>query len=96
MNIIEVKNITKKFDDKIVLDNISFTVEEGDIFGLIGPNGAGKSTLINIMTGLLDANNRKVTIGGFDIKKETLKAKEFFGLVPQELALMKPYQPMII
>ena len=40
MNIIEVKNVSKKFDDKIVLDNISFTVEEGDIFGLIGPNGA--------------------------------------------------------
>lgn len=89
MNIIEVKNVSKKFDDKIVLDNISFTVEEGDIFGLIGPNGAGKSTLINIMTGLLDANNGKVTIGGYDIKKETLKAKEFFGLVPQELALIE-------
>ena len=41
MNIIEVKSISKKFEDKLVLDNISFTVEEGDIFGLIGPNGAG-------------------------------------------------------
>jgi len=89
MNIIEVKNVSKKFDDKIVLDNISFTVEEGDIFGLIGPNGAGKSTLINIMTGLLDANGGTVVIGGFDIRKDTLKAKEFFGLVPQELALIE-------
>ncbi len=89
MNIIEVKNVSKKFDDKIVLDNISFTVEEGDIFGLIGQNGAGKSTLINIMTGLLDANGGTVVIGGFDIRKDTLKAKEFFGLVPQELALIE-------
>jgi len=89
MNIIEVKNVSKKFDDKIVLNNISFTVEEGDIFGLIGPNGAGKSTLINIMTGLLDANGGTVVIGGFDIRKDTLKAKEFFGLVPQELALIE-------
>ena len=89
MNIIEVKNVSKKFDDKIVLDNISFTVEEGDIFGLIGPNGAGKSTLINIMTGLLDANGGTVVIGGFDIRKDNLKAKEFFGLVPQELALIE-------
>lgn len=89
MNIIEVKNVTKKFDDKIVLDNISFVVEEGDIFGLIGPNGAGKSTLINIITGLLDANKGTVTIGGYDIKKDSLKAKEFFGLVPQELALIE-------
>ena len=89
MNIIEVKNISKKFEDKLVLDNISFTVDAGDIFGLIGPNGAGKSTLINIMTGLLDANNGSITIGGFDIKKESIKAKEFLGLVPQELALME-------
>lgn len=89
MNIIEVKNISKKFDDKIVLDNISFTVEAGDIFGLIGPNGAGKSTLINIMTGLLDPNDGYITIGGFDVKKNSIKAKEFLGLVPQELALME-------
>ncbi|CAK7067688.1 ABC transporter ATP-binding protein [Tissierella sp.] len=89
MNIIEVKNISKKFDDKLVLDNISFSVETGDIFGLIGPNGAGKSTLINIMTGLLDSNKGSITIGGFDIKKESIKAKEFLGLVPQELALME-------
>ncbi|MBU5311437.1 ABC transporter ATP-binding protein [Tissierella carlieri] len=89
MNIIEVKNISKKFEDKLVLDNISFSVETGDIFGLIGPNGAGKSTLINIMTGLLDANKGSITIGGFDIKKESIKAKEFLGLVPQELALME-------
>lgn len=89
MNIIEVKNIRKKFDDKIVLDNISFTVEAGDIFGLIGPNGAGKSTLINIITGLLDPNDGSISIGGFDIKKNSIKAKEFLGLVPQELALME-------
>mgnify|MGYP001488410417 FL=1 len=89
MNIIEVQNVSKKFDEKIVLDNISFVVEEGDIFGLIGPNGAGKTTLINIITGLLDANNGTVLIGGYDIKKDTLKAKEFFGLVPQELVLIE-------
>ncbi len=88
MNIIEINNISKNFEDKIVLDNISFNVEEGDIFGLIGPNGAGKSTLINIMTGLIDAKNGNITIGGFDIKKNSIKAKEFLGLVPQELALM--------
>lgn len=89
MNIIEVKNISKRFDDNLVLDNISFTVEEGDIFGLIGPNGAGKSTLLNIMTGLLDANRGTINIDSFDIKKQTIKAKEFLGLVPQELALIE-------
>lgn len=89
MNNIIVKNVTKRFDDKLVLDNISFEIQEGDIFGLIGPNGAGKSTLINIITGLLKGNNGEVTIGGYSISKETLKAKELIGLVPQELALME-------
>lgn len=84
-----VKNVTKRFDDKLVLDNISFEIKEGDIFGLIGPNGAGKSTLINIITGLLKANSGEASIGGYSISKEPLKAKELLGLVPQELALME-------
>lgn len=88
MSNISVKNVTKRFNDKLVLDNISFDIKEGDIFGLIGPNGAGKSTLINIITGLLKANSGEVEIGGYSISKEPLKAKEFIGLVPQELALM--------
>ena len=87
MGLIEVKNITKRFDDKIVLDNISLSVDEGDIFGLIGPNGAGKTTLIKIMTGLWDSNDGEVIIDGYDIKKEPLKIKEQIGLVPQEIAL---------
>jgi len=89
MNYIEVKNITKRFDDKLVLDNISFNIEEGDIFGLIGPNGAGKSTLINIITGLLKNNGGEVNIGGYSIEKQPLDAKGLIGLVPQELALME-------
>lgn len=88
MSLIEVKNITKRFDEKIVLDNISFSIEEGDIFGLIGPNGAGKSTLINIMTGLWKCSGGEVVVGGYDLKKEPLKVKEQIGLVPQEVALM--------
>ncbi|SHK73365.1 ABC-2 type transport system ATP-binding protein [Clostridium cavendishii DSM 21758] len=89
MSIISVKNVTKRFDDKLVLDNISFDINEADIFGLIGPNGAGKSTLLNIMTGILKANGGDVTIGGYSISKEPLQAKELIGLVPQELALME-------
>ncbi|WP_055666949.1 ABC transporter ATP-binding protein [Desnuesiella massiliensis] len=84
-----VKNVTKRFDDKLVLDNISFEIKKGDIFGLIGPNGAGKSTLINIITGLLKANSGEASIGGYSISKEPLKAKGLLGLVPQELALME-------
>lgn len=89
MGLIEVKNITKRFDKNIVLDNISLSIDEGDIFGLIGPNGAGKSTLIKIMTGLWDSNGGEVIIDGYSIKEEPLKVKEQIGLVPQEIALFE-------
>jgi len=89
MSLIEVKNITKRFGHKVVLDNITLAIDEGDVFGLIGPNGAGKSTLINIMTGLWDSDSGEVIIGGYDLKKEPLKVKEQIGLVPQEIALFE-------
>lgn len=89
MSMIKVSNITKRFNDKLVLDNINFGIEKGEIFGLIGPNGAGKSTLINIMTTLIDATNGSVEIGGYDIKKNPIEAKSLIGLVPQELALFE-------
>ncbi|WP_024468949.1 ABC transporter ATP-binding protein [Treponema pedis] len=87
MKILEVKCVSKKYDKKQVLTNISFDIEEGDIFGLIGPNGAGKSTLINIITGILEPLSGEVFIGGYSIKKEAIKAKRIMGLVPQEIAL---------
>lgn len=89
MNRIEVKNITKRFNDKLVLDNISFNIEEGEIFGLLGPNGAGKSTLINLMVGLLKADKGDVLVGGHSIGSEPIKVREQIGLVPQEIALFE-------
>ncbi|WP_346870453.1 ABC transporter ATP-binding protein [Clostridium sp. UBA5119] len=89
MCIIEVKNISKRFNDKLVLDNISYKVKEGEIFGFIGPNGAGKSTLINIMTSLLTPDSGTIEICGYDILRDPIKAKECMGYVPQELALME-------
>lgn len=89
MSIIEVKNITKRFNDKLVLDNVSYEVNEGEIFGFIGPNGAGKSTLINIMTTLLIPDSGTIKICGYDILKEPIKAKECIGYVPQDLALIE-------
>lgn len=89
MSMVKVSNITKRFNDKLVLDNISFEIQEGEIFGLIGPNGAGKSTLINIMTTLVEATNGSVEIGGYNIKRDPIKVKELIGLVPQELALIE-------
>ena len=87
MKILEVKDVSKKYGKKQVLSGVSFDIEEGDMFGLIGPNGAGKSTLINIITGILDALNGEVLIGGHSIKKKPIEAKRLIGLVPQELAL---------
>lgn len=89
MNKVEIKNITKRFNDKLVLDNISFNIKQGEVFGLLGPNGAGKSTLINIMIGLLKSDNGDVMIGGYSIKKEPIKVKEQIGVVPQEIALFE-------
>ena len=89
MSIIEVKNITKRFNDKLVLDNVSYEVNEGEIFGFIGPNGAGNSTLINIMTTLLIPDSGTIKICGYDILKEPIKAKECIGYVPQDLALIE-------
>jgi ABC-2 type transport system ATP-binding protein len=89
MCIIEVKNVTKRFNDKLVLDNVSYEVNRGEIFGFIGPNGAGKSTLINIMTSLLAPDSGTIKICGYDILKEPIKAKECIGYVPQDIALME-------
>ena len=89
MGIINVKNITKRFGDKIVLDKISYEVNEKEIFGFIGPNGAGKSTLINIMTSILVPDRGTIEIDGYDILKEPIKAKKIMGYVPQELALIE-------
>ena len=89
MSIIEVKNVTKRFNDKLVLDNVSYEVNQGEIFGFIGPNGAGKSTLINIMTSLLTPDSGTIKICGYDILKEPIKAKECIGYVPQDISLME-------
>ncbi|MGV3026218.1 ATP-binding cassette domain-containing protein [Clostridium thermobutyricum] len=89
MGIVKIKNVTKRFDDKLVLDNVSFEVYEGEIFGFIGPNGAGKSTLINIMTSLLSPDSGEIKICGYDIVNESIQAKENIGYVPQDLALLE-------
>ncbi|TCK86748.1 ABC-2 type transport system ATP-binding protein [Natranaerovirga hydrolytica] len=89
MAIIEVNHITKRFDNKVVLDNISFDINKGDIYGLIGPNGAGKSTLINIITGILVSQSGDIVVDGYSVKKHPLEVKKRIGLVPQEIALME-------
>ena len=85
--ILEAEKITKKYGDVEVVHGISFQVDEGEVFGLLGPNGAGKTTSISMLTGLFPPTSGGAKIGGYDIQKEPLKAKQITGLVPQDLAL---------
>lgn len=80
---IEVKNLTKKYGNHVAVDNLSFSVEKGMIYGFLGPNGAGKSTTMNIMTGYIAATKGTVTINGYDILKEPEKAKKCIGYLPE-------------
>lgn len=72
---IEVKNLTKRYGANVALDNVSFSVEEGEILGFLGPNGAGKSTTMNIVTGYLSSTEGTVTVGGYDILENPNEAK---------------------
>ncbi|MEE3482074.1 MAG: ATP-binding cassette domain-containing protein, partial [Lachnospiraceae bacterium] len=64
---IDISHVTKKFDDITALNNVSLTIEDGDIFGLIGTNGAGKSTLLRLMAGVLKPDSGTITIDGEDV-----------------------------
>lgn len=80
---IEVTNLTKKYGDHVAVDNLSFRVEKGHIYGFLGPNGAGKSTTMNIITGYLAATEGAVTINGKDIQREPEEAKKCVGYLPE-------------
>lgn len=80
---IEIKNLVKKYGDKLAVDHISFSVKQGEILGLLGPNGAGKSTTMNILTGYLSATSGEVTIGGYNILDNPIEAKQKIGYLPE-------------
>lgn len=87
---VSVKNLVKNYHDFCAVDHLSFTVEEGEIFGLLGPNGAGKSTTMNILTTLDTFQKGEVSIAGMDIVKQRAQIKQLVGMVPQEIAVY-PY-----
>lgn len=80
---IQVENLVKKYSDRPVVNNLTFTVDKGQIYGFLGPNGAGKSTTMNIMTGYIAASSGTVIINGYDILKEPEKAKRCIGYLPE-------------
>ncbi len=79
---IEIKNVTKKYGDKIAVDNVSFTVNDGDIFAFIGHNGAGKTTLIKGIVGIHDIDSGDIIIDGISIKDDPVSCKKIMAYVP--------------
>jgi len=84
-NIIEVNNLTKKFKNFTAVDQVSFNVKKGEIFGFLGPNGAGKSTTIRMLTTLLTPTSGTAKVDGLDITKHQDKVRKKIGLVAEKI-----------
>ena len=82
-NLIEVSHLVKRYGDHAAVDDLSFTVEKGQIYGFLGPNGAGKSTTMNILTGYLAPTSGEVKIGGHNILEEPEEARKCIGYLPE-------------
>ena len=80
---IEINNLTKIFDQFTAIDDLCFTVKEGEVLGFLGPNGAGKSTTMKLITGFLSPSHGTVSIDGFDISKRPIEAKSLMGYLPE-------------
>lgn len=87
MDAIQVDGLTKEFETVTAVDDLSFTVEQGEVFGLLGPNGAGKSTLINMLVTLLRPMDGTARVNGHDIRNETGSVRDSLGIVFQEPAV---------
>ncbi len=80
---INVENLNKWFGSKRAVNNVSFNVNKGEVLGFLGPNGAGKSTTMRMITGYIPADEGKITVGGFDIDEDPVKAKSLMGYLPE-------------
>lgn len=84
--IIEVNHLVKQFGEHRAVNDVSFTVEKGEVFGLLGPNGAGKSTTIKMLTTLLTITSGQARVNGFDVERHTTAVRHSIGYVPQALS----------
>ena len=80
---VEVTNLTKHFNGLVAVDNISFDVKKGELFGFLGPNGAGKTTTIRMLTGVIKPDKGSASIFSYDVVKQGLKTKQLMGIVPE-------------
>ncbi len=83
---IEVNHLVKQFGEHLAVNDVSFAIERGEVFGLLGPNGAGKSTTIKMLTTLLTSTSGQATVNGFDIRRQTTEVRHSIGYVPQALS----------
>ncbi len=84
MKALEVINLTKRFGELIAVNNLSFSVERGDIFGLLGPNGAGKTTTLRMIYGVLKPTSGTAKVMGVDVVREPVKARSYMGVLPED------------
>jgi len=84
---IEVNNLTKKFNEATTLNGVSFQVNEGEVFAYLGPNGAGKTTTVNILATLLTPTSGKVVVDGYDITKDGMEIRRLIGYLPEDFGL---------
>lgn len=87
MSSIEVEGLTKKFGSFVAVDNLSFKIEKGEVFGLLGPNGAGKTTTIRILACLISPSTGNARIGGYDVIREPIKVREIVGILTENPSL---------
>lgn len=80
---IEVRELSKSYNQRAAVDRVSFSVKKGEILGFLGPNGAGKSTTMKVISGFLPATSGRVSVNGFDIAKQTIEAKASIGYLPE-------------
>ena len=90
---IEIKGLTKKYGDRVAVDNVSFKIRNGRIYGLLGPNGAGKSTTMNIIAGCLAPTEGTVLVNGYDICDRPIEAKRQIGYLPEQPPLFGDMTP---
>ena len=87
MDAIEIKNLTKKFKDKVAVNNINLEVKKGELFALLGTNGAGKTTTITMISTLIMPTDGEINVLGYDTKKDYMKIREKLNVSPQETAI---------
>ena len=94
LSALEIIGVTKSFKDVKAVDNVSFSVKKGEIFGFLGPNGAGKTTTIKAILGLLHPDSGKIRINGFDIKDNEIEAKRSIGYLPERVSFYENLTPV--